>query len=73
MRLGGIPSRHSRSMAASVFAVASRVRARVPAQRASLSSPGPSIEIPTSTLYCRNIRMCSSLISTPLVWMPLDP
>ncbi len=51
IRLGGIPSRHRRSIAASVLAVASRVRSSVPFQRASLSSPGPSMEMPTCTWY----------------------
>ena len=44
---------HNRKMAASVFAVAARVFSGDPAHLRSLSSPGPSIEMPTVTLYCR--------------------
>lgn len=47
---GGIPASHSRSIVRSVLDVASRVRSSAPTQRTSLSSPGPSIEMPTLTL-----------------------
>ncbi len=50
IRLGAMFSAQSRAIAASLAAVASRVRSRLPAQRASLSSPGPSMEMPTWTL-----------------------
>ena len=44
----------------------SRVFSSVPCQRTSFNSPGPSMEIPTPTLYRWNMRTCSSFIKRPV-------
>src|ERR1022692_4126171 len=67
IRLGTRPDWHSDRIADVVFSVAADVRSGDPADLSPFNSPGPSMEMPTDTLYRLKTSICRAAISVALV------